>query len=112
MSIQAPTSIHVSAGMSQALETTRIRDIAALRWILQDKDVQEFADHHGIKPSTVREAAKRVGQLLYYRARDRSGLTQYPQTLKVLTDNPAFWLEKLVANEDRLRVLDNSKLPQ
>jgi len=105
------SAINVSVGMSETLQANRIRDIAALRWFLEDKDLQELAVHHGVKEETLRDAARKLSTLLYFRARDRTGLTRIPTSIRVMKKDAAFWLKKLNDNEDRLRVLDPDKLP-
>lgn len=105
------SAINVSCGMSEALQANRIRDIAALRWFLEDKDLEELATHHGVKVQSLKDAVRKLSTLLYFRARDRTGLTKVPSSIRVMKKDAAFWLQKLNDNEDRLRVLDPDKLP-
>lgn len=111
-SVLHPASIMVSKDTERKHQANRVRDISWLRSFLEGENCDELAAKANLKSaSTVKIAIKRVVVILYYRARDREGLTKAPDDLRQVKAKAVFWLRKLDANEDRLLVLDPNKLP-
>lgn len=88
----------------------RKRNVRALRQALEGKPIAEIAAYYGTTEALVRVWMSEMLQLLFFRAKDRTGLTALPRgPLAVLTQS-AFWLQKLNDNEDVMMELDPTKL--
>lgn len=112
-SVVRQTAIKVSSDKEKQHLANRRRDLKWLRHFLEGKTTEEMAIAAGLKSnSTVKSAISNVAVILYYRARNREGLTKAPTDLRQVKANAAFWLEKLNANEDRMQALSPDNLPE
>lgn len=90
---------------------TRKRKLRVLREALQGRPIDELATHYATNNPKIRVWMSEMLQLLFFRAKDRTGLTELPKGPLAALPQAAFWLQKLNENEDVMLELNPAKLP-
>lgn len=90
---------------------TRKRKLNVLRKVLEGQSIAEVAEYYAAQPTQIRLWMSEMLQLLFFRAKDRTGLTTLPRGPLAMMPQAAFWLQKLNENEDVMMELDPAKLP-
>lgn len=85
------------------LEALRMRDIRVLRSVLQGASLQDCAQEYKVSTDRVRQIVRKMMQLLYFRAEDKS--TSLPTTFDQTQKDGAVWLRKLDGCMEQMKKL-------
>jgi len=84
----------------------RLRNIEILRGYLQGVPLDQLAAKYGVSYHVAQKATSEMVRLLWFRSKDRKGLTAFPERMKGVLEASAYWLDQLQENEEALRLLD------